>query len=395
MSDHEGGPERPRANGPPDGGHGPGAPPHGPGGAGDGNGHPGGIARGRDYDQSPLIATWEVTQACSLSCDHCRAEAVESRHPDELTTAEGRGLIDGVARFDPPPVLVLSGGDPLERPDLFELVAYAAERVPTAVTPAPTENLTRETVDRFADLGVRRMALSLDGATPASHDEFRGETGSFERVRRAAAWADDAGLDVQVNTTVTAGTVDELPAIAGRVADLGAVMWEVFFLVPVGRGRALDGLSPERTESVLEWLYDHGRSAPYRVITVEAPHYRRVANERSDGEARVGSTRAGRGFVFVSHTGEVYPSGFLPTAVGDVRERPLPAIYREADLMRALRDADRFAGPCGRCSYRRQCGGSRSRAHAATGDPLESDPLCLLVDEADGERPGPAPPGDD
>lgn len=372
--DREGGAARTGTDSPAGGeGSGSGAPAHGPGGPG-----------GRDYDESPLIATWEVTQACSLACDHCRAEAVERRHPEELTTAEGRDLVDQVARFDPPPVLVLSGGDPLERPDLFELIEYATERLPTAVTPAPTEKLTRETVDRFANLGVRRMALSLDGATAASHDEFRGESGSFERVRRAAAWANDADLDVQVNTTVTADTVDELPAVAERVADLGAVMWEVFFLVPVGRGANLDGLSPERAESVLGWLYEHGRSAPYRTITVEAPHYRRVASERSDGEARVGSTRAGRGFVFVSHTGEVYPSGFLPASVGDVRERPLPEIYREADLMRALRDADRFAGPCGRCPYRRQCGGSRSRAHATTDDPLESDPLCLLVDEADG-----------
>lgn len=394
MSDHErqtdDGSGRPEASSPPDGGghpdgHGSGASAYGSGGAGDGAGYP----TGRDYDESPLIVTWEVTQACSLSCDHCRADAVESRHPGELTTAEGRGLIVQVARFDPTPVLVLSGGDPLQRPDLFELIEYATDRVPTAVTPAPTERLDRETVDRFADLGVRRMALSLDGATAGSHDAFRGEPGSFERVRRAAAWADDVGLDVQVNTTVTAETADELPAVAERVADLGAVMWEVFFLVPVGRGTALDGLSPARAESVLAWLYEHAQSAPYRTITVEAPHYRRVASERSDGEARVGSTRAGQGFVFVSHTGEVYPSGFLPVSVGDVRERPLPTTYREADLMRALRDADRFSGPCGRCPYRRRCGGSRSRAYATTGDPLASDPLCSLVDGTDDERSGP------
>ncbi len=347
------------------------------------------ITRGRDYDETPLIVTWELTQACSLSCDHCRADAIEKRHPEELTTAEGRALIDQVAAFDPPPVLVFSGGDPLERPDALDLLAYATERVPTAVTPAPTGNLDRETVRRFADEGVHRMALSLDGATANSHDAFRGETGSFERVHQAADWAADAGLGVQVNTTVTAGTVDELPAIAERVADLGAVMWEVFFLVPVGRGADLDGLGPEQAEETLSWLYEHSRDAPYRVITVEAPHYRRVAAEHSDGTAQVGSTRAGRGFVFVSHTGEVYPSGFLPVAVGDVRERSLPSIYRESDLLRALRDADEFGGACGECPHRRQCGGSRSRAHATTGDPLASDPLCSLVD-----RPA-TPVGDD
>jgi radical SAM protein with 4Fe4S-binding SPASM domain len=339
------------------------------------------ITRGRDYDETPLIVTWEVTQACALSCDHCRADAIEERHPEELSTTEGKALVDEVAGFDPSPVLVFSGGDPLERPDLFELTAYATERVPTAVTPAPTPALDRETVARFADAGVRRMALSLDGATAERHDAFRGEAGSFATVRRAAAWAAEEGLDMQVNTTVTAETVDDLPAIADLVADLGAVMWEVFFLVPLGRGGALDELDPARAELVLAWLHDHAREAPYRVITVEAPHYRRIATARSDGDAHVGSTRAGRGFVFVSHTGDVYPSGFLPVGVGNVRETPLSDLYREADLMQKLRDADEFTGPCGRCPHRRQCGGSRSRAFAATGDPLASDPLCEWVAE--------------
>lgn len=355
---------------------------HGDQSAGHADGKPdAAIARGRDYDETPLIVTWEVTQACALSCDHCRADAIEERHPDELSTAEGKALVDEVAGFDPSPVLVFSGGDPLERPDSFELIAYATERVPTAVTPAPTPALDRETVARFADAGVRRMALSLDGATAERHDAFRGEAGSFATVRRAAAWAAEEGLDVQVNTTVTAETVDDLPAIAELVADLGAVMWEVFFLVPLGRGEALDELDPARAESVLAWLHDHAREAPYRVITVEAPHYRRIATARNDGDARVGSTRAGRGFVFVSHTGDVYPSGFLPVGVGNVRETPLSDLYREADLMQKLRDADEFTGPCGRCPHRRQCGGSRSRAFARTGDPLASDPLCEWVAE--------------
>lgn len=364
--------------------------------AGDDDGRPdAAITRGRDYDETPLIVTWETTQACSLSCDHCRADAVGSRHPDELTTDEGRTLVDQVAAFDPSPVLVLSGGDPLERPDLFDLLKYATERVPTAVTPAPTPSLDRETVRRLAALGVRRMALSLDGATPAAHDDFRGEPGSFATVRRGARWAETVGLDVQVNTTVTAETADQLPAIADRVADLGAVMWEVFFLVPTGRGADLAGVGPDRAERVLGWLSDHARDAPYRVVTVEAPYYRRVASERADGPVSVGSTRAGRGFVFVSHTGEVYPSGFLPTAVGSVRETDLPTLYREADLMQSLRDADEFAGPCGRCPHRQQCGGSRSRAHAVTGDPLASDPLCSLVADGTAERPDrPSPVAD-
>jgi radical SAM protein with 4Fe4S-binding SPASM domain len=345
-----------------------------------------------DYDEAPRVLTWEVTQACTLECDHCRAEAKPDRHPEELSTAEGKALLEAVARFDPSPVLVFSGGDPLERPDLFDLVEYARSLdLTTAVTPAPTGNLDRATVERFAAAGVHRMALSLDGATPERHDAFRGEAGSFEAIRRAADWADDAGLSLQVNTTVTARTAHDLSGVADLVADLGAVTWEVFFLVPVGRGETLEALDPVEAEQVLTWLYRRAREAPYRVITVEAPQYRRVAatveQAESGGDARVGSTRAGKGFLFVGHTGDVYPSGFLPTAVGNVREDDVVSLYREAPLLERLRDADSFGGPCGDCRWRTRCGGSRSRAAATTGDPLASDPLCPLVARGDGATP--------
>ncbi|MFC7134244.1 MULTISPECIES: radical SAM protein [Salinibaculum] len=352
---------------------------HDHGHSGDSSAHPGtgGPGHGRDYDRTPLILTWEVTQACGLTCDHCRAEAQEERHPDELTTAEGEALIDDVASFgDPGPILVLSGGDPLERPDLFHLVEYAtAQGIPTCVTPAPTDNLDRETVAQLADAGVRRIALSLDGATAAAHDGFRGEEGSYEAVFRTARQAREVGLPIQINTTVTAATVDSLPDIADIVADLGAAMWEVFFLVPVGNGTDLEPLSPPASVELMEWLYERQRGAPFRLITVEAPHYRVVA-QQVDSDARVGSTRAGRGFLFVSHTGEVYPSGFLPRSAGSVREASVVDVYRESQLLRSLRDADGFAGRCGTCPHRSVCGGSRSRAYAAHGDALASDPLC-------------------
>ena len=330
----------------------------------------------RDYDQSPLVVTWESTRACWLACDHCRADAVAERAPDELGTAAVRGLVDEVARFDPSPVFVVSGGDPLERPDVVEVLSYAADRVTTAVTPAPTPRLDRETVARIADAGVHRMAVSIDRATAHAHDAFRGEAGSFEVARQAARYADDAGVPIQVNTTVTADTVPDLPAVANLVERLGAVAWEVFFLGPVGRGTDLDGLDPVRAGEVAAWLHDRVRDAPFRLVTVEAPFYRRIARERADDSGYVGSVRAGKGFVFVSHCGTVYPSGFLPRSVGSVRETPLPELYREAPLMRAPRNVDRLTGPCGRCPYRRTCGGSRSRAYAVTGDPLASDPLC-------------------
>jgi radical SAM protein with 4Fe4S-binding SPASM domain len=354
----------------------------------------GGSPHGRNYDETPLIATWEVTQACDLECDHCRAEAQPDRDPDELTTEQGKQLIDQIAGFGhPSPVFVISGGDPLKRPDLFELIDYATDQgLPTAVTPAPTPLLDQEVLDTFADLGVKRIALSLDGATPEAHDEFRGEEGSFDLIMKRARMAKEAGLGIQINTTVTANTVDDLPEIADLVEDMGAAMWEVFFLVPIGRGEELAQLEPEETVEVMEWLYERQKGAPFRTITVEAPHYRVVADnlerETSGQGVTVGSTRAGKGFVFVSYEGDVYPSGFMPTKGGNVMEESLVDIYRDSDLFRMLRDSDSLTGSCGVCEHREICGGSRSRAYAVTENPMASDPLCPYVDVLESE---PAP----
>lgn len=337
--------------------------------------------RTRDYSTTPLVVTWEVTQACDLSCDHCRAEATPDRVSAELTTEEGIELFKQVAEFSPQPFLVLSGGDPLKRPDLFELLEAAVEiGITPSVTPATTPLLDRETIERFAEIGIGRMALSLDGATAENHDGFRGETGTFHTAIRAADHARDLGVPIQINTTVTASTVDDLPAIADLVENLGAAMWEVFFLVPIGRGETLEQLSPTQAREVMEWLYHRGQTAPYRIITVEAPFYRRVAHhiqrDQSEEPRPVGSTGAGNGFVFVSHTGEVYPSGFLPLSAGNIRKHPLSEIYRTADLMQQLRNHQSFDGPCGNCTFTSICGGSRSRTYAATGNPIGSDPLC-------------------
>ncbi|AXR77042.1 radical SAM protein [Natrarchaeobaculum sulfurireducens] len=348
------------------------------------DGHPG-PPRGRRYDRTPLVITWEVTQACALACDHCRADATPDRDPNELTTGEGIDLFEQVADFgDRPPMLVLSGGDPLERPDLFELLEGARDTglVPS-VTPATTPSLDRETLAALADAGVGRVAVSLDGATAERHDAFRGETGTFDTALEAASAASELGLSIQVNTTVTARTAADLPEIADLVEELGAVMWEVFFLIPVGRGAELEQLSPPEAANVAAWLAERSREAPYRIITVEAPFFRRVSNERrrARGEepATVGTTGAGNGFVFVSATGEVYPSGFMPTSAGNVREESLVSIYRDSPLIQRLRDRTAFDGPCGACPAAETCGGSRSRAFAATGEPTGSDPLCPWV----------------
>ncbi|WP_336037974.1 radical SAM protein [Halobacterium yunchengense] len=348
-----------------------------------------------DTDERPFVLIWEVTQACELACEHCRADATPERHPDELSTEEGKALLDDVRRFGDGQLVVLSGGDPLARDDAVELIEYGTDAgLRMTVTPSGTRSLSPAAVGALADAGVKRLAVSLDGATPASHDSFRGEAGSFEQTLRAARAASEAGVPLQVNTTVCAGTVGDLPAVRDLVRELGAVLWSVFFLVPVGRGRVLDPVSPRTAERVMAFLDDVRREEGFGVKTTEAPHFRRVkaqrARERGDdgGPTRRGGITAGDGFAFVSHTGDVYPSGFLPESAGNVREESVVDVYRHSDLFERLRETDELGGKCGACEFRHVCGGSRSRAYAATGDPMASDPLCEYVPEGyDGPLP--------
>ena len=353
-----------------------------------------------DTSQRPFVLIWETTQACELACKHCRADAQRCRHPEELSTSEARALLDDAREFGEGQLVVLSGGDPLMRDDVTELVEYGTDAgLRMTLTPSGTTSLTADRIEALADSGIRRLALSLDGATAATHDEFRKEQGSFDQTLAAARAAQSAGLPLQINTTVCAETVGELSAIADLVADLDTVLWSVFFLVPVGRGRVLDPLSPERAERVMEWLREVATDAPFGVKTTEAPMYRRVAIERGraddatrkpspDGIGRRTGITAGDGFAFVSHTGDVYPSGFLPEPAGNVKTEHVVDIYQNSPLFESLRDPDALRGKCGACSYQRVCGGSRSRAYAYTGDPLASDPLCPHVpDGYDGPRP--------
>jgi radical SAM protein len=358
--------------------------------------------RGPDVDVTdrPFVLVWEVTQACDLECKHCRADAQPECHPDELTTAEGKELLADAAEFGEDQIVVLSGGDPLLRDDLVELVRYGRDQgLLMTLTPSGTTSLTAEGIDALADAGLRRLALSIDGATAEAHDEFRGEQGSFEQTVAAARHARDQGVPLQINTTVSRETVDELPALADLVEDLGATLWSVFFLVPIGRGTVLDPISPERADEVMEWLLAQAREREFGVKTTEAPHYRRVAIQSFRGDDAVAPSdsdrmgrrtgiRAGKGFAFVSHLGAVYPSGFLPESAGSVREHSVVDLYRDSDLFTRLRDENELRGKCGACEFKAVCGGSRSRAYAYTGDPFESDPLCPYVpDGYDGPLP--------
>jgi len=344
------------------------------------------------FDRAPFIIFWESTRACDLACRHCRAEAVRHRDPDELTTAEVKRLFEQIRGFgEPMPLLVITGGDPLKRPDIFELIEYGHKLgLEMVIAPSGTNTITREAVRRFREGGLRAMALSLDGSTPERHDRFRGVPGAFDWTMRAAHFALEEGLPLQINTTVTAETADDLPAIYELIKPLGIKRWSLFFLIPVGRGRILPQVTPARAEQILLWLYEVGEEAPFQVKTTEAHHFRRVMLQRMAAEGasleellsgrrlkgRMFGINDGNGAIFVSRTGEVYPSGFLPLSVGNVRREDIVAIYRNAPLLRELRDKGRLKGKCGRCEFRGICGGSRARAYALTGDHLQSDPLC-------------------
>jgi radical SAM protein len=340
-----------------------------------------------NFDQAPLIVIWETTQSCDLACVHCRASAAPERHQSELTTDEGYRLLDQIREFGTP-LMVFTGGDPLKRPDLSPLLRRSvALGLRTNVSPSATPLLTRQAIQEFKDCGVQRMALSLDGPNAPSHDAFRGVTGTYERAIEALEDARLIGLETQLQTTVTRRNINSLDQIA-QIAALAEVrMWSVFFLVVTGRALAGDDLMAEEYEQVFEKLYEISRWAPFDVKTTEAMHYRRYLARRNKEEAvpasgaqktvwRTAGVSDARGFLFISHTGEIYPSGFLPVSAGNVRRDSLADVYRNSTLFRILRDPACREGKCGACEYTKLCGGSRARAYAATGDYLAEDPRC-------------------
>ncbi len=351
------------------------------------------------YDRAPLMVYWEITRACDLACVHCRADAVHNRHPLELNPDECDDLLRSIASFggQRPPHLVITGGDPLRRPDLIGLIRRGRELgLGVSTTPAGTPRFTSDVVDRLKSAGLSTVALSLDGSSAEHHDAFRGVSGSFTWTLRIARETVRKGLPLQVNTMVTASTLPDLPAIFEVVRDLGVSRWALFFLVTTGRGKTLGQITPADCRELTEWIAHLNQSgaAAFPIKTTEAPHVRRHYYEQqlsagqTDGvicanRAAYGfGVRDGNGIVFVSHTGDVLPSGFLPIKAGNVRETPLPHIYRDAPLMKQLRAPDSFTGACGRCVARTICGGSRARAYAATGDPLATDPLCPYATDA-------------
>ena len=358
-----------------------------------------------DFGANPLMFYYEVTLACDLVCKHCRASAQENPAPDELTTEQSKSLIEQIATFPRTPMLVMTGGDPLKRRDLFDLIRHAVGiGLNVALTPSATPLATLEAFEAARDAGVRALGISLDGADAQTHDAFRGWEGSFDRTLEMLQNARDVRLPVQVNTTITRRNAHQVDRMAELLSSQGIAMWSVFFLVPVGRGVEEERIAPQEYEVVFERLWHHAQCKPYAVKTTEAPHYRRFVLE-SGGDPLAGPTthghsqddqdqgvehirhrhRAplgvgdGKGVMFVSHTGDIFPAGFLPLHCGRFPQDSVVDVYQNHPTFRSLRSPDQFKGRCGICEYRFVCGGSRARAYALTGDPLETDPDCVYI----------------
>ncbi len=363
-----------------------------------------GTRPGKLFSEKPVLVFWEMTRACLLSCVHCRASAIKEALPGELTLDEGRRLIDQVASFGrPSPTIIFTGGDPLLRKDLFELLTHATKSgVRFAVSPAATELLTYDVLKRIRDAGATSVSLSLDGALAQTHDSIRGEAGTYDRTIQAMKDAVSLGLNPQINTAIMERNYSELPQLFHLIRSLGVKTWELFFLVRVGRGSQVDDLTPEECESVCNFLYD---ASFYGVIVrcVEAPFIRRVVRQRSQSggywtqdaylKLKAGLLEAegqptghstlnprgtldGDGIIFVGYDGKIHPGGLVPVEIGNVKTDDLVRVYREDDLLLDVR-MRRMRGPCSVCEFREVCGGSRARAYSFYGDPLSSDPACL------------------
>lgn len=339
-----------------------------------------------DFDVRPFVVIWENTRACDLACVHCRAAAQPLRNRFELTTEEGFRLIDQIAELQPK-VFVLTGGDPLKRNDTYALIKYARRKgLEPSLTPSATPLLTEEAVMKMKEHGLGRMAVSLDASNAAAHDDFRRVPGSFDLTLRAIRAASREAIPVQVNTTVTRRTIDDLPNMVSLLEDLGISMWSVFFAVPTGRAKSSDLVTAAEVEELFGFLFETSQRVPFAIRTTEAMHYRRYVLQHGGamplGVHPNGAPRAPRGvneakgFVFISHIGDVYPSGFLPLKAGNVKQQSLGDIYRTSKLFVDLRDSNNLHGKCGRCEFRDLCGGSRARAWSMTGDVFGSDPLC-------------------
>lgn len=345
--------------------------------------------------KGPRIVAWESTVACNLACVHCRASAQITSEPDELTTEKVFDLIDQLAEFSQP-IFVISGGEPLMRPDIFDIAAYGTQRgLRVAVSPNGTL-ITPQVVRQLKEAGVRRISVSIDGSTAAYHDMIRGVPDAFDAAMEGLALCREGELGFQLNTVVMRQTRDDLPAVRDLAVRIGAEAWHVFMLVPTGRGKIDDVVSPQEYEEILYEIYGMTRNSPIPIRVTCGPHFMRVVaqNRRKDRErpnlvrprtrghpGRLDRTTrgclAGDGYCFVSYRGDVTPCGYFPVVAGNVCQKSFKEIYLDSSLFRSLRDFGQYEGKCGACEFLRMCGGCRARAYSLTGNYLAEEPYCV------------------
>jgi radical SAM protein with 4Fe4S-binding SPASM domain len=377
-------------------------------------------------NHKPRLIFWEVTKGCNLRCIHCRATATELSSPLDLPTAKALNVIEQVSQYAKP-ILVLSGGEPLFRADIFELARFATDRGLRVALATNGTLVTKEVARKIVDAGVRRVSISLDGANAATHEAFRGIPGAFAAALKGFRNLQALGMSLQINMTIARHNAQQLPEVLELAKSIGADALHTFLLVPVGCGVdiAAEQMVPaEEYEQILNWFYDRSQEGEIELKATCAPHYFRVMRQRRAAERRASSassprpdTRAigpteitmpgstgvalhpraagagkghpdglnavtkgclaGTGVCFISHQGEIYPCGYLPVLAGDLRHQPFAEIWEDSAVFQQLRDTENLKGKCGRCEFRNICMGCRARAFAATGDFLDEEPFCI------------------
>ncbi|NOR48768.1 MAG: heme b synthase [Methanosarcinaceae archaeon] len=340
----------------------------------------------------PRLIAWELTAGCNLSCVHCRGASTFEIPQGELTTDEAKHFIDEIVEMGNP-ILIISGGEPLVRKDVFEIAQYGTDKGLRVVMATNGTLVTPEVAKKMKEVGIQRVSISLDGANARSHDDFRGEPGAFDGALRGIDYIKKAGIGFQVNTTITKRNIDEIPKILEFATELGAEALHIFLLVPTGRGKEIeaDEIPPVEYERVLNWFYDQQKTAKIQLKATCAPHYFRIMRQRAKKEgieisvkthgyeAMTKGCLGGTGFCFISSIGEVFPCGYLPVLAGSIKEQSFKDIWDNAKVFNDIRDTSKLKGKCGDCGYKEVCGGCRARAYAATGDYMAEEPYCIYT----------------
>ena len=343
----------------------------------------------------PRLIAWELTRTCNLSCIHCRAASIDKPYHDEFTTEECLRFLDEVAAFASP-IMILTGGEPLLRPDIFEIATYGSNKGLRMVMATNGLLIDTQTTEQMKEASIKRVSISLDGATAQTHDHFRKVDGAFAGALRGINFLKEASIEFQINTTITRENLHELPDIQKLAVGLDAAAHHIFLLVPTGRGKDFKDqeIAAEDYEQTLHWFYDQSDKVDMQLKATCAPHYYRIMRQRAKEDGKEVTTQTqgmdavtrgclgGVAFLFISHVGQVQPCGYLEVDCGNVRQTPLREIWRDSEVLKNLRNFDVYKGKCGVCEYRRVCAGCRARAFEATGDYLQEEPLCTYVPRA-------------